>query len=362
MIRKDLFNDFDSLAEEKGLDRELIIESFVEALEVGCKREHGVKSCRVVLREERSEILLYKQYLVVEDFSLTADPEYSMILLKEAQVKKPRIKVGDIYEEEVNPTEFGNFAVRDFKNKFNELLVNYQKDSIFDYFNDLAGKIITARVIDAEPNFYRLDIGRDMSTILPVKESLPKDNLHKDQLVKILVTQVEKTSRNNRKNKWPKVFVSRTDKNFIIELMKTYIPEIEDGIIEIVGISRDPGDRTKVGVRSNDDNIDPVGACIGEGGSRIRDVLKEIGEEKIDIFRWIDNERDLITESLKPATVLAVTGVNPIEKQAYAIVPDDQLSLAIGKKGQNVKLAVEATGWSIDIKSEAMAQEEGILY
>ncbi|MFA5560988.1 MAG: transcription termination factor NusA, partial [Acholeplasmataceae bacterium] len=174
--------------------------------------------------------------------------------------------------------------------------------------------------------------------------------------IRVYVTDVE------MKTKWPKVFVSRVHSNLILRLLENLIPEIKAGIIEVMGISRDPGDRSKIGVRSNDAKVDPIGACVGEGGSRIREIVKSLSDEKIDLFRWSDNEKELIANALQPSDVVAVTNIHPVEKSALAIVPDNQLSLAIGKLGQNVKLAVQACGWKIDIKSVSMADAEGILY
>lgn len=362
MIRKDLYNLIDLLAEEKELDKEVVEQAFVEALEHGCAKAHDVKSCRVQLREEKNEIRVFTQRLVVEDYSLDSDKNFTQILWKDAKKEKARVKVGEILEVEIDPQQFGHFAIRDFKNKLNEIIVNAQKTTIYDYFKQLEGNIISARVIDSENDYYRLDIGKDMTTILPKKDTLEKDNFHISDHVKLYVTQVDKPGKAGKKSKWPKVFVTRTHPQFVAKLMETNVPEIREGVIEIISVARDAGDRSKVAVFSHNPKIEPVGACIGEGGSRIRNVVKTLSEEKIDVFRWSDNERDLIKEALKPATVVAVTDVNPVDKTALAIVPDNQLSLAIGKLGQNVKLAVQATGWSIDIKSESIALEEGILY
>ena len=211
-------------------------------------------------------------------------------------------------------------------------------------------------LIDVKEEFYRLDIGRELTTLLPKKETLPKDQFHAGDYVKVYVSEVE------MKGKWPKVFVSRTHNNLIIKLLENLIPEIKEGIIEIMGISREPGDRAKIGLKTNDPKVDPIGACVGEGGARIKEIVRALSDEKIDLFRWSDNEHELIANALQPAEVVAVTNINPKDKTALAIVPDDQLSLAIGKLGQNVKLAVQACGWSIDIKSEQNAAMEGILY
>lgn len=356
MISKEFFKNIDAVAEERDLSRDQVIEAFTQGMIAGCKKAHDVRSCRVTIREDRNEILVYKQQLVVEEYSMEVDKAHTQILLEDAKKINSRIKVGELLEEKIDPKEFGHFAVRDFKSRLNETLVTMQKENLYNHFKAYENEMLTARVIDVADDHYRLEIGKDLTTLLPKKESLPKDNFHVGDHVRVYVTDVE------MKTKWPKVFVSRTHSSLIIRLLENLIPEIKEGIIEVMGISRDPGDRSKIGVKSNDPKVDPIGACVGEGGSRIREIVRTLSDEKIDLFRWSDNERELIANALQPADVVAVTRINPKEKNALAIVPDDQLSLAIGKLGQNVKLAVQACGWSIDIKSETMAQGEGILY
>lgn len=356
MISKEFFKNIELVAEEKELSHDQVVEAFVQGMIAGCKKAHDVRSCRVEIKEDKYEILVYTQHLVVDEYSIEADKNYTQVLLEDAKKINARAKVGDVIEQKIDPKDFGHFAVRDFKSRLNETLISMQKDNLYKHFKSHEHEMINARVIDIADDHYRLDIGKDLTTLLPKKEALPKDNFHVGDHIRVYVTDVE------MKTKWPKVFVSRAHPSLIIRLLENYIPEIKDGVIEIMGIARDPGDRTKIGVKSNEPKVDPIGACVGEGGSRIREIVKQLSDEKIDLFRWSDNEKELIANALQPAEVIAVTRVNPKEKTALAIVPDDQLSLAIGKLGQNVKLAVQACGWSIDIKSEAMAQGEGILY
>ncbi|MDY0277458.1 MAG: transcription termination factor NusA [Acholeplasma sp.] len=355
MIRKDLFKNISGVAESTGLTEDQVVEAITQGLISGCKRTHKVNSCRVELKEDRNELLIYKQYLVVDDYDLNADKTYTQMLLEDAKLEKTRVKAGDILEIKINPEEYGHYAIRDMKQKFNETIVNYQKANLFNYFKDNENQMLKARVIDMSPTTFRIDLGKE-TTLLPKTETLDKDNLHIGDDVYVYVSSVE------MKPKGPKIYVTRKHQGLVLKLMELNIPEVANGTVEIVGVSRDAGDRSKVGVRTNNPQVDPIGACVGEGGSRIREVVAALSGEKIDLFRWSDNERELIENALQPADVIAVTKVNPRDKTALAIVPDDQLSLAIGKQGQNVKLAVQASGWSIDIKSEAMAAGEGILY
>lgn len=355
MIRKDFFNNVAAVSEATNLTDEQVIEALVQGLIAGCKKTHGVQSCRVDIKSDKNEILVFKQYLVVDEYDLSLDKNYTQLLLEDAKNEKARVKVGDILEVKVNPEEYGHYAIRDMKQRYNEIIVTYQKETMHNYFKDLEGEMVRARVIDVSPTAYRIDLEKD-TTLLPKTEVLDKDNLNIGDYVQVYVSAVE------LKSKGSKVYVTRKHPSLVIRLLEQNVPEIADGTIEVVGISRDAGDRSKVGVRSNNHNVDPIGACVGESGSRIREIVKALSGEKIDLFRWSDNERELIANALQPADVIAITNVNPREKTALAIVPDDQLSLAIGKLGQNVKLAVQASGWSIDIKSEEMAANEGILY
>jgi len=355
MANKDLLNNIGEVAEATGLSNEQVIEAITEGLIAGCKRTHGVNSCRVEVNEDKNDLKVYKQYMVVEDYDLQVDKTYSQMLLKDALTEDKNAKVNELLEIEINPKEYGHYAMRDMKQRFNDKILTYQKNNLYEFFKERENEMLRARIIDESPTTFRIDLGRE-TTLLPRSETLERDNLHIGADIFVYVSSVE------MKPKGPKIYVTRKHNSLVLKLMELNIPEVADGTVEIVGISRDAGDRSKVGVRTNNPQVDPIGACVGEGGSRIREVVQALSGEKIDLFRWSDNEKELIENALQPADVIAVTKVNPRDKTALAIVPNDQLSLAIGKQGQNVKLAVQASGWSIDIKSEEMAAEEGILY
>ena len=360
MRRKNLKDDIDLIAEDMQIDREKVKEAFIEALIAGCRKEHNVKTCRVEIADSEEELFVYTQKLVVDEISLE-DKTMTHILLPEAKEIKSRIKVGDVLEEEVSAADFGFTAAAQVKNRFNEELNKLVKERQYEHFQALVGEVVPANVIGIDEakgpyeKRYRLNIGQDMITILNLRDALPNDNLQIGDRINVLITRVD---YNNRL----RVRVSRTHPNLVKKLMANYIPEVKDGTVEIVSVARAPGDRSKVAVKTNDPNVDPIGACIGDAGIRIRGVTKALNNEKIDLFKWDENERQLIINSLQPAEVIAVTRINPVKKEALAIVKNDHLSLAIGKGGQNVRLAVQATGWSIDIKSEQMALDEGILY
>lgn len=360
MKKSTISQDIDLIVKEMELSREGVIEAFKEGMIAGCKKEFNVKTCRVELNEEKDELLIFTQKLVVDEIILD-EKVMTPILIEDAIKISPKIKVGDVLEERVKPEEYGYHASSQVKQKFNEILNRLTKDRLFNHFKSLENQMISAQVVgideakaDKEKR-YRLNIGHDTITMLNEKDTLVNDNLQVGDRVNVFVTRVEE-------GKTFKVVVSRISPDLVKKLMENYVPEIKAGIVEIVAISRDAGDRSKVGVRSNDPNVDPIGACIGDQGMRIRGVTKALNGEKIDLFKWSDDPRQLIANSLQPAKVIAVTRLDPTKQSALAIVENNHLSLAIGKGGQNVKLAVEAIKWSIDIKSEQMALDEGILF
>ncbi len=358
MKSKQIFENMVQVAEVNDLTVEQVQYAFEQALIAACKRQLGVQSCRVEFKPEKYELLTYGQYMVLpkEIVSFNVDKAYTLIKYEEAIEINPKVKEGELLEVLVEPDDFSLNASRDFKNRFNEVLKEILKEKNYQEIKDLEHEMINVRVLEVQDDFYRIEVNKDVITLLPKRETLPVDNFHQGDRIKVYVTSVEKHKKGLR------VLVSRTNIGLVKRLLEAEVPEIKDGTIEVLGISRDPGDRSKVGLRSHNENVDVIGATVGENGARIKESTKALSGEKIDLFRWSDNEKELIANSLQPSPVTAVVNVDPKEKKANAIVPDDQLSLAIGKLGQNVKLAVQASGWNIDIISESEAQKEGIIY
>lgn len=352
----------DEIVKEMELKRDDVIEAFKEGMIAGCKKEYGVLTCRCEYDEVVDQFSVFTQKLVVDEIVI-GEKEMTHILIEDAKKIQSKIKVGEILEVEVSPENYGYHASSQVKQSFNQILNKKVKERVFEYFKSFKDKLIPAQVVGIDEKTekfekrYRLNIGHDTITTLHDRDTLPNDNLQIGDRINVYVLDIIQ-----HENRSFRVVVTRTDQNLINRLMENYIPEIKEGIVEIVAISRTVGDRSKVMVKSNDPNVDPIGACIGTDGMRIRGVMKALNGEKIDLFKYSDNPQELIANSLQPARVIAVTEVNELEKTALAIVQDDHLSLAIGKKGQNVQLAVQATGWKIDIKSEEMAAEKGILY
>lgn len=356
MISKDFFALLGVVAEEKGIEVEQLIEAIRKGMINAYRKTYGNASARVEFKPEKNEILLFSQHRVVE--AIHDDPENDMvqITLEEAQKVNSRIKVGDILEQKIDPKRFGHIAMSTAKQVFNQTVRNIEKENAYEYFKEYENEMISAVVVDMNEQFITLDIGQNTTTLLPTRETLPNDHFKVGDRIKVYIVSVEMTT------KGPKVYLSRSDKNLVTRLLEDIIPEVKDGIIEIMGIARDAGDRTKIAIYSNDDKVDAIGSCVGEGGSRIREVVQALNGEKVDLYRYSTDVKELIANSLQPADVLAVVNVDVKEKTSLAIVPDDQLSLAIGKAGQNVRLAVQSCGWKIDIKPASVARQEGYQF
>lgn len=354
MISKDFFKALEQLAIDRGIPKQKILDVFGKGLVNAYKKDHnGYQNAEVIFNEDRYEIQLISKSLVVE----TIDPEAekgTQITLEEAQEIKRSARIGDVIEQKLTPKDFGRLAASSAKQILTQGLKQLEREKNYDLFVQKIGEMVIAEVVSMNDEFVTFDVGHDTETSIPIKDLAPQVMKIGDQ-VRVYITKVEQTT------KGPKVYVSRTDRNLVKRLMENAIPELAEGVIEIVGIARDPGDRTKICVATHNPKVDPVGACLGKNGVRIKDVIDALGGEKIDIFKYSDDPKELVKNAVQPARVIEVI-IDQKDRSAIAIVPDDQLSLAIGKKGQNARLAVQASGWKIDIKSEADAKIQGIQY
>ena len=358
MISKEFYKNLNDVSENRELPKEDLYEIVKRAFVYAFKKIFGNESCRVVLNPDKQEINIYKVERVVEEYSQTpAEDGISEILLENARKLKGKsnVKVGQIIETPVAMSELGRQGANMMKSTFNQSLKQLEREKAEAYFKNLEGEMIKAKVVDVKEDFLILDIGRNITTFLPKKELLVNDKPMVGDYLRVFIRKVEHT------NKDPKVYVSRNDRNLINRLLETYIPEIAEGIIEVKGIARDPGDRCKIAVYSNDPNVEAVGACVGEGGSRIKEIIDALNGEKIDLYKWSPNIEETIANSVQQSQVTKELNVDPKTKTSVAIVPDDELSLAIGKSGQNVRLAVQSSGWKIDIKSLKQAFDEGLV-
>ncbi|KXT29422.1 transcription termination factor NusA [Candidatus Phytoplasma oryzae] len=353
MKAKDFLDNIEKLSKEYEISNEQTLEALEKGLISGCKKNYQVKSCSVSFDKENNEIFLYKQYLVVDSENIKNSydndiavnfKKNSFLKLEEAQKIKKDIKVGDILNILVDPKEFNFYASKEFKNKFNEELIKKRRENIYNFFKKYEKKIIIAEVISVSEFFFTLRLEKNISTILLKKESLSNDNFYINEKIQVYVVEVRNT------NKMPKIFVSRIKKGFVKEIFRDLIPEIQEGIIKIMGISRVPSVRTKIGLFSKDKKIDPIGSCIGEKSNRIKSIINILNGEKINLFLWSDNIEELIFNSLQPAKVHEIVSIDQYNKTSLVLVTPEQASLAIGKLGINVYLASKAIGWDIKIK------------
>jgi N utilization substance protein A len=353
MVSKNFYESLEAIAFERGLPIEDVLAKVEVAISVSSRNSGFTGDVKTEWDFEKKKIKVYEYKYVVDEI----DPEgpKGQITLEEALKIKPKIKVGHEIKTEINLNAFGRKAASIFKQSLLSGLKELERENAYNFFQERVGEIITAKVIDYSNGFVTFSIGKDCIANMPDKEGLPGESFNIGDDKKVYITKVEKTT------KGPKVFLTRSNREIVKRLFELEIPEIADGSIEIMGIARDPGSRTKIGVLSLKNNIDPKGACVGQGGLRIRKINEILNNEKIDIFTWKENPVDLIAEALLPARVLSVIADDKT-KQATVIVKDDQYSLAIGKNGQNARLAAYAIGWRIDIKNLTDATKEGLEF
>ena len=344
---KELVLALEELENEKGIEKAYLIEAIEQALVTAYKRNFdSAENVKVVMDRETGAAHLYAVKEVVEaveDFKL-------QISLEEAKTISKKLEIGDTVDIEMVPKDFGRIAAQTAKQVIIQKLREAEREIVFTEFNERKGEIVSGLVQKADPNIIVMDLGK-LEGIMPTKEQIPTEKYKVNDKVRGYVLDVVKGLKGT-----PQVIVSRACPDFVRKLFEFEIPEIYEGLIEIKSVSRDPGYRSKVAVYSNNENIDPVGSCVGQKGVRIQNIINELNGEKIDVIEWNKDPSIYIASALLPAQVMAVD-IKEEEKFAQVIVPDDQLSLAIGKSGQNARLAARLTNWKIDIKSESQFRE-----
>lgn len=344
---KELVIALDELEKEKGIKKEVILESIETALVTAYKRNFdSVENVKVTMDAETGEVHVYAEKEVVENVE---NPNLQ-INLEDAQKIGKRLEIGDTAEIELVPKNFGRIAAQTAKQVIVQKIREESRNVLFDAFNDRKGEIVSGLVQKADGGVVVLDLGK-LEGVMTVKEQIPTEKYHVNDKIRAYVLDVERGTKGA-----PQVLVSRACPDFVRKLFELEIPEIYEGVIEIKSVSRDPGSRSKVAVYSPNENIDPVGSCVGQKGIRIQNIINELNGEKIDVIEWNADPAIYISSALLPAQVMAVD-IHEDEKFAQVIVPDDQLSLAIGKAGQNARLAAKLTTWKIDIKSESQFRE-----
>ena len=339
---KELILALEELEKEKGINKDYVLDAIETALVTAYKRNfNSLENVKVVMDRKTGATHIYSVRTVVKEVE---NPE-TEITEKEALKINPDLKEGDTIDTEIVPRNFGRIAAQTAKQVIIQKLREMERELTFNEFNDRKGEIVSGIIQKADKKIVVMDLGK-LEGVMPTKEQIPTEHYRVNDKIKGYVLDVEKGSKGA-----PQVIVSRSHPDFVRKLLEFEIPEIYEGVIEIKSVSRDPGYRSKVAVYSPDPNIDPVGSCVGQKGVRIQNVINELNGEKIDVIEWNEDPSIYIAASLLPAKILAVD-IKEDEKFAQVIVPDDQLSLAIGKSGQNARLAARLTNWKIDIKSE----------
>lgn len=348
-MNTDFMDALKTLEKEKGIGKEIIIEAIEAALISGYKRNFSqAQNVRVDINRENGSIRVFARKQVVEevfDSRLEISDEA-------AKAMNPQYEVDDIVEIEVTPKDFGRIAAQTAKQVVTQRVREAERGIIYADFIDREEDIMTGIVQRQDSRFIYVDLGK-VEALLPLSEQMPNESYKHNDRIKAYITKVEKTT------KGPQILISRTHPGLLKRLFELEVPEIFDGTVELKSIAREAGDRSKVAVHAENTEVDPVGSCVGSKGQRVQTIVNELKGEKIDIVRWSDDPVVYVANALSPAKVIHVK-VSEKEKMTQVIVPDYQLSLAIGKKGQNARLAAKLTGWKIDIKSQSDAESLGL--
>lgn len=338
------------IVKEKGIDKEVIFEAIESSLVSACKKNFGTsQNIKVVMDRETGNIDVYAQREVVEEVE---DPQLQ-ISLEEAHVLNPSYKLGDMVDFVVTPKNFGRISAQTAKQVVVQKFREAEREILYNQYITKEKEIVIGIVQRIEKKNVIVQIGK-IDAILAPNEQIPGEQYKFMDRIKVYVVEVKQTT------KGPQIYVSRTHPELVKRLFEQEVPEVHDGVVEIKSIAREAGSRTKIAVYSKDPNVDAVGACVGQNGCRVNVIVEELKGEKIDIIDWNEDPKAFIAAALSPSKVVAVK-VNEADQSAKIVVPDHQLSLAIGREGQNARLSAKLTGWRIDIKSETQAEQTGFL-
>jgi transcription termination/antitermination protein NusA len=329
------------MEKEKGIDRKRMLEAIEQALLSAARKSFGpAKDLRVSIDPKNGSMKCFASLRVVEKVTNPVEE----VLLQKARQQKIMAHLGEMVEMEVTPKDFGRIAAQIFKQTINQNLRSIEKTMIFDEFKDREGDIVTGVVRRFERSDVIIDLGK-FEAVIPSKERVPTEEYTPGERIRAIVLSVDSAARG------PQIILSRSHPNFVRRLFELEVNELHDGSIEIKGMAREAGYRTKIAVWSKDEKIDPVGACVGMRGSRVKNIVRELNNEKIDLFRWSPDIKELIIEALKPAKLKNLI-IDNEAKRAKALVDEENLSLAIGRRGQNARLTSKLTGWEIDIEKD----------
>lgn len=345
-MNKELIEALDVLEKEKDISKDTLLEAIENSLLTACKNHFGkADNVKVTINRETGDFKVIAEKTVVEEVK----DDVTEISLANAKLKDPRFDLGDIVNVEIKSKEFGRIATQNAKNVILQKIREEERKVLFNQYYEKEKDIVTGIVQRYVGKNVSINLGK-VDAMLMENEQVKGEIFKPTERIKLYILEVKDTT------KGPKILVSRTHPDLVKRLFEAEVTEVKDGTVEIKSISREAGSRTKIAVWSNDPNVDPVGACVGLNGVRVNSIVEELRGEKIDIINWSDNPAILIENALSPAKVITVLA-NDEEKTAKVVVPDYQLSLAIGKEGQNARLAARLTGFKIDIKSESQAKE-----
>ncbi|MGA7828519.1 MAG: transcription termination factor NusA [Geobacteraceae bacterium] len=345
-----LKNTIDSIVKEKGIDKQVVLEALEQAvLSAANKKYRNTRDLEAHFNEDVGEVELFEFVTVVDEVT----DSYKEIDLEEAREVDPDVEVGDSLGMKMDSSDFSRIAAQTAKQVIIQKVREAERETIYNEFISRKGELINGIVRRYEKGDLIVDLGR-AEAVLPHTEQAPREVYRQGDRIKALITKIEMTG------KGPQIILSRTNPLVLAELFEAEVPEIAEGVVEIKGVVRETGSRSKIAVYSHDGNVDPVGACVGMRGARVQNVVSELRGEKIDIIPWSEDIARFACNALAPAVVSKIYIVEET-KSMEIIVADDQLSLAIGKRGQNVRLAARLTGWKIDIKSETRAAEAEML-
>ncbi len=345
-MNTDFLEALKDLEKEKGITVDVLLEAIEAALLSAYKRNFGsLQNARVHIDRETGDFKVFTQQIVKEQ----VEDQRQEITLEDAHKIDVKYELDDIVETEVTPRNFGRIAAQTAKQVVVQRIREAERNIIFEEFANREGDIVTGVVQRIEQKNVYIELGKTEAILAP-SEQMPGEDYRQGSRIKVYIIEVRKTT------KGPQILVSRTHPGLLKRLFEMEVPELLEGVIELKGVAREAGARSKIAVYSKDDNVDPVGACVGPKGMRVQSIVSELNGEKIDIIKWNTDPSKFVASSLSPAKVVAVE-IWEEEKVARVIVPDYQLSLAIGKEGQNARLAAKLTGWKIDIKSESQMRE-----
>jgi N utilization substance protein A len=332
----------DQVSRDKGIEKELLIAAIKDAIRSAAKKKYGPRlEIEVEYRDDTGEIEVFQYKEVLEEVH---DPSQE-ISLEEGRKLDPECEIGDSLGFKMDASAFGRIAAQSAKQVIMQRMKDAERDLVFEDYKDRKGEIINGIVQRLDPEGIIVNLGRT-EALLPPMEQVPRETYHKGERIRAYVLDVKRQTRG------PQIILSRTHPQFLVSLFDAEVPEISESIVQVLGCAREPGSRSKIAVSSRDSDVDPVGACVGMKGARVQNIVQELRGEKIDIIPWHPDPAKFATNALSPAQVSRII-LSKDSQTMEVIVPDDQLSLAIGKRGQNVRLASRLVGWKIDVKSES---------